>query len=48
VALVGPKGRIKERLQDWKAAAKERKVDSMLLRGTTSVEAMRFIAEEVL
>ena len=48
VALVGPKERIKERLADWKAAAKERKVDSMLLRGTTSVEAMRVIAEEVL
>jgi len=48
VALVGPKERIKERLQDWKAAAKERKVDSMLLRGTTSVAAMRVIAEEVL
>jgi F420-dependent oxidoreductase-like protein len=48
VALVGPPGRIKERLQDWKAAAKERKVDSMLLRATTSVEAMRLIAKEVL
>lgn len=48
VALVGPKERIRERLADWKAAAKERKVDSMLLRGTTKIDAMRVVAEEVL
>ena len=48
VALVGPRERIRERLQEWKNAAKERKVDSMLLRGSTKVDAMRVIAEEVL
>ncbi|MGY9056547.1 MAG: LLM class F420-dependent oxidoreductase [Alphaproteobacteria bacterium] len=48
VALVGPRERIRERLVDWKSAAKDRKIDTMLLRGTTSVEAIRMMAEEVL
>ena len=48
IALVGPKARIKERLAVWKDAAREGKVDSLLLSGGTSVDALRFVAEEVL
>ena len=48
IALVGPKARIKERLAVWKDAASEGKVDSLLLSGGTSVDALRFVAEEVL
>ena len=48
IALVGPPARIKERLAVWKDAAKEGKVDSLLLSGGTSVDALRFVAEEVL
>lgn len=48
IALVGPKARIKERLAVWKDAAKEGKVNSLLLSGGTSVDALRFVAEEVL
>ena len=47
VALVGPRERIRERLADWKSAAKERKVDSMLLRGAT-IDDIRLVAEEAL
>ena len=42
------RGRIRDRLQAWKEAAKDRRVDSMLLGGNTSVEALRVVAEAVL
>ncbi len=48
IALVGPAGRVKERLSVWKDVAKEGKVSSLLLSGGGSVDALRFIAEEVL
>ena len=47
IALVGPAGRIRERLSVWKDAAKEGKVSSLLLSGG-SIDALRFVAEEVL
>jgi len=46
-ALVGPPERIKERLQVWKAAAKDNGVGTMLLGGA-SIEALRVCAEAVL
>lgn len=47
IALVGPPGRIRERLSVWKDAAKEGKVSSLLLSGG-STDSLRFVAEEVL
>ena len=47
IALVGPKERIRERLQAWKAASREGKVGSLLATGA-SIEALRVLAEEVL
>jgi len=47
VALVGPKGRIVERLSDWKRAGAQRHVASMLCRCTTT-EELRTLAEAVL
>jgi F420-dependent oxidoreductase-like protein len=47
VSLVGPKGRIVERLADWKKAAGKKHVSSMLCRVGT-VEEMRVLAETVL
>jgi F420-dependent oxidoreductase-like protein len=47
MALIGPKDRIKDRLQAWKAIAKQNKVGSMLLSGAT-VESCRIVAEAVL
>ena len=47
IALVGPAGRIRERLSVWKDAAKQGEVSSLLLSGG-SIEALRFVAEEVL
>ncbi|MEM9174385.1 MAG: LLM class F420-dependent oxidoreductase [Myxococcota bacterium] len=47
VALVGSADRIRDRLQAWKAAGEKRHVGS-LLAGTSSVEALRVLAEEVL
>jgi F420-dependent oxidoreductase-like protein len=47
VSLVGPKERIVEKLSDWKAAAKQRHVDTLIAR-TGSVEAIRLLAEAVL
>ncbi len=47
VSLVGPKERIVERLEAWKAAAKARHVDSLLL-ASTDIAAMRVVAEAVL
>ncbi len=46
-ALVGPKERIVERLQDWKAAADKGYVHSLLTR-STDVASLRVIAETVL
>ena len=48
VALVGPAGRVRERLAAWKEAGAKRHVDSMLLSSTASAEALRVVAEEVL
>ncbi len=48
IALVGPRERIKERLTVWKDAAREEKVSSLLLSGGASLDALRFVAEEVL
>jgi len=48
IALVGSAARIRERLQAWQAAAKERKVDSLLLTGNATPQAMRLVAEAVL
>jgi len=47
IALVGPAGRIRERLSVWKDAAKEGRVSSLLFSGG-SIDALRFVAEEVL
>ena len=47
VALIGPRGRIREQLQPWKEAGKKRHVDTMLI-GTQSIDTMRFLAEEML
>lgn len=47
IALVGPRERIRERLQAWKAAARDGHVGSLLASGA-SVEALRVLAEEVL
>ncbi len=47
VALVGPKARIAERLQVWRAAAAKGHVSAILL-SEASLEAVRLIAEEVL
>jgi F420-dependent oxidoreductase-like protein len=43
-ALVGPPERIKDRIQAWKAAAKDNSVGTMLLGGA-GIEALRVIAE---
>ena len=45
--LVGPAGRIKERLQVWKQAGADGKIGSMLL-GTGQLEAMELVAKEML
>jgi F420-dependent oxidoreductase-like protein len=47
IALVGPADRIRGRLQDWKAVAKEGKVGTLVLTGATT-EALRVAAEAVL
>jgi F420-dependent oxidoreductase-like protein len=47
IALVGPADRIRGRLQDWKAVAKQGKVGTVVLTGATS-EALRVAAEAVL
>ncbi len=48
IALVGPAARIRDRLEAWKAAAKERHVHSLLLSRNVSAEALRVIADGVL
>ncbi|HEX7478039.1 MAG TPA: LLM class F420-dependent oxidoreductase [Polyangiales bacterium] len=47
VTLVGPKERIKERLQAWIAAGKQHQVGTMII-GSGQPEALRVIAETVL
>ena len=47
VALVGPKERIVERLQAWKAASEKGHVGSMLI-GAGQTEALEVIANEML
>lgn len=47
VHLVGPEGRIRERLQAWKEAGKQGHVGSMLI-GAGQKEALEVIADEVL
>jgi F420-dependent oxidoreductase-like protein len=46
-ALVGPKERIIERLQDWKKASDKGQVHTIVTRGA-SVDALRVLAENVL
>ena len=48
VALVGPRDRIRERLQSWKAAGSRGEVGSMLLGGVHDPEVLQFFAEELL
>jgi alkanesulfonate monooxygenase SsuD/methylene tetrahydromethanopterin reductase-like flavin-dependent oxidoreductase (luciferase family) len=47
VHLVGPKEKIRERLQAWKEAGKKRWVDTMQL-GAGQPEALELVAEEML
>ena len=47
VALVGTKDRIRDRLGVWKEAAKQRRVDTLLI-GTAQPEALQLLAEELL
>ncbi len=47
VALLGPADRIKARLQDWKAVARDGAVGTVVLTGA-SIEALRVAAEAVL
>ena len=47
VALVGPKERIRDRLQAWKQAGSKGHVDSMLIGGGQP-ELLELLAEEVL
>jgi F420-dependent oxidoreductase-like protein len=47
VALVGPKARVRERLEVWKQAAQRREVDTLLASGA-DVEGLRLLAEAVL
>jgi alkanesulfonate monooxygenase SsuD/methylene tetrahydromethanopterin reductase-like flavin-dependent oxidoreductase (luciferase family) len=48
IAFVGSADRIRDRLQAWKDARKQRHVDSMLLSGNVNTEALRVIAAAVL
>jgi len=47
ISLVGPAAMIRDRLQAWKAVAKEGHVGTMVLKGA-SIEVMRVVAEAVL
>ena len=47
ISLVGPKERIQERLQAWKAASRDHAVGTLLLGGAT-VDSLRVVAEAVL
>jgi len=46
-SLVGPKQRIQDRLQAWKAIAKENQVGTLLLGGVT-IDSARVVAEAIL
>ena len=46
-SLIGPKDRIKDRLEAWKEIAKDHRVGTLLLVGTTP-ESLRVVAEAVL
>ena len=46
-ALVGPEGRIRERLQAWKAAGEKQHAASLLAAAASS-QAIRVMAEELL
>ncbi len=46
-SLIGPKERIRDRLQAWKEIAKDHRIDSLVLAGT-DVAALRVVAEAVL
>jgi F420-dependent oxidoreductase-like protein len=48
IALVGSADRIRDRLQAWTDAGKQRHVDTMLLSGNCTTEALRVVAEAVL
>src|SRR5262249_35752083 len=45
-SLVGPKERIRDRLEAWKELAKDRRVGTLVLTGATR-EALRVVAEAV-
>jgi F420-dependent oxidoreductase-like protein len=47
ISLVGPRARIVERLQAWKAVAKDHRIGTLLLAGVTP-ETARVVAEAVL
>jgi F420-dependent oxidoreductase-like protein len=47
ISLVGPKERIRDRLEAWKDAAKDGSVGTLVLAGAT-VDALRVVAEAVL
>ena len=47
VALVGPEARIRERLQDWKAAGERKEVGSMLV-SAMQPEVLEVLADELL
>ena len=47
ISLVGPKERIRDRLQAWKEIAKDHRIGSLVLTGATS-ETLRVVAETVL
>jgi len=47
IALIGPPERIRDRLQAWKAVAKEGKVGTLVLTGANA-EALRVVAKAVL
>src|SRR5208282_1512423 len=47
ISLIGPKDRIKDRLQAWQAVARDHGVGSILLSGAT-IDSLRVVAEAVL
>jgi len=47
ISLIGPKARIRDRLDAWKEVAKDHRVGTLLLTGATP-EALRVVAEAVL
>jgi len=47
ISLVGPKDRVRDRLQAWKELGKDHRISSLVLNGATS-EALRIVAEAML